>query len=141
MVFVMILALSVVLAGFGCSSEDPPMVTEEIISTSPDTPEEVSALPVAPVPEVKKITVKKPMIVKVTKKGDVWEFKLNGKLKKDQEVRLCIGYMYFTASSDQVDVDGTVKIKTGWTPPGSPRVSAGVWNGTGYVTSVLVFGG
>ena len=55
MVFVMILALSVVLAGFGCSSEDPPMVTEEIISTSPDTPEEVSALPVAPVPEVKKI--------------------------------------------------------------------------------------
>lgn len=127
----------VMLAGFGCTPDkpkEPPMEVKPIAPPSPPTDIQVTVTP------SEKPKVKKPAVVKVTRKGNEWTIKLNtNKLKKGEEVHLCVGYMYFNAGADQVSKDGTVKIKTSWTPPGNPRVSAGVWNGHGqYVTSALV---
>jgi hypothetical protein len=126
----------VMLAGFGCTPEKPKEPPIEVVPIKPQAPTPPTGITV---PEERSKSDKIPMVVKVAKGEDnTWKIKLNTKLKKGEEVHLCIGYMYFP--SNQIGSDGTVKIKTGWTPPDNPRVSVGIWNGVGYISSALISG-
>jgi hypothetical protein len=124
--------------GFGCTPEKPVKVEPKVEPVPlPEPPPVVK--PIKP-PEVKLVS-KKPAVIKVTKEGNVYTLKLNtNKLKPNQEVHLCVGYLYFPVPASQIGADGTVKIKFDWTPPGNPRVSAGVYSGGTYVTSMVVSG-